>query len=76
MRHTMTKHINYGKLKRVLSNIRESIGDIDNTIIEYDKSDKKIKYIFENSLGMSIVQLRESIFDAAASLLKRNSFLY
>lgn len=69
----MTKHINYGKLKRVLSNIRESIGDIDNTIIEYDKSDKKIKAIFENSLRMSIVQLRESIFDAATSLLKSSN---
>lgn len=69
----MNKHINYGKLKRVVSNIRESIGDIDNTLIEYDKSHMTLKAIFENSLRMSIVQLRESIFDAATSLLKSSN---
>lgn len=69
----MNKHINYGKLKRVVSNIRESIGDIDNTLIEYDKSHMEMKAIFENSLRMSIVQLRESIFDAATSLLKSSN---
>ena len=69
----MNKYINYGKLKRVVSNIRESIGDIDNTLIEYDKSHMGMKAIFENSLRMSVVQLRESIFDAAASLLKSSN---
>ena len=69
----MNKHINYGKLKRVLSNSRENIGDIDNTLIKYYKSDMKMKSIFENSLRMSIMQLRESIFDVAKSLLKSSN---
>ncbi len=64
-------YYNYGRIKAISANIKESLIDLDNALEAYDKiNDSKMESIIGNSIRMSFVQIREEIFSAIASILK------
>lgn len=67
----MDGYFNYGRLKAIIANIKESINDLDNALSVYEKTeDENMKSIISNSVRMSFVQIREEIFSAVTSILK------
>lgn len=67
----MNKYYNYGRIKAIIANIKESINDLDNALDVYKTiEDNKMKSIVGNSIRMSFVQVREEIFSAITSILK------
>lgn len=67
----MNKYFNYGRMKAIIANIKESINDLDNALNAYEMlNDDNMKSIVGNSIRMSFVQIREEIFSAITSILK------
>lgn len=67
----MNKYFNYGRMKAIIANIKESINDLDNALNTYENlNDDNMKSIVGNSIRMSFVQIREEIFSAITSILK------
>ena len=65
-------YYNYGRIKAINANIKESLNDLDNAFAVYDKLkyDSNMESIIGNSIRMSFVQIREEIFSAITSILK------
>ncbi|MGY5216593.1 MULTISPECIES: hypothetical protein [Clostridium] len=65
-------YYNYGRIKAINANIKESLNDLDNAFAVYDKlkDDSNMESIIGNSIRMSFVQIREEIFSAITSILK------
>ncbi|WP_321832957.1 hypothetical protein [Clostridium butyricum] len=65
-------YYNYGRIKAINANIKESLNDLDNALAVYDKlkDDSNMESIIGNSIRMSFVQIREEIFSAITSILK------
>lgn len=65
-------YYNYGRLKGISANIKESLNDLDNALSFYNslKDNDKMEAIVGNSVRMSFVQIREEIFSAITSILK------
>lgn len=65
-------YYNYGRIKVISANIKESLTDLDNALLAYDEMKDKdnMKTIIGNSIRMSFVQIREEIFSAITSILK------
>lgn len=67
----MSKYYNYGRIKAIIANIKESINDLDNALSVYETlEDNNMQSIVGNSIRMSFVQVREEIFSAITSILK------
>lgn len=67
----MNKYFNYGRIKAIIANIKESINDLDNALYTYENlNDDNMKSLVGNSIRMSFVQIREEIFSAITSILK------
>lgn len=67
----MNKYYNYGRIKAIIANIKESINDLDNALNVYETiEDNNMKSIVGNSIRMSFVQVREEVFSAITSILK------
>ncbi len=65
-------YYNYGRIKAISANIKESLMDLDNALAVYDemKDNSNMESIIGNSVRMSFVQIREEIFSAITSILK------
>ena len=65
-------YYNYGRIKAISANIKESLMDLDNALAVYDemKDNSNMESIIGNSIRMSFVQIREEIFSAITSILK------
>lgn len=65
-------YYNYGRIKAISANIKESLMDLDNALAVYDemKYNSNMESIIGNSVRMSFVQIREEIFSAITSILK------
>lgn len=65
-------YYNYGRIKAISANIKESLIDLDNALAAYDemKDKSNMEAIIGNSIRMSFVQIREEIFSAITSILK------
>lgn len=65
-------YYNYGRIKVITANIKESLTDLDNALLAYDEMKDKdnMQTIIGNSIRMSFVQIREEIFSAITSILK------
>lgn len=65
-------YYNYGRIKAISANIKESIMDLENALKAYDemKQNNNMESIIGNSIRMSFVQIREEIFSAITSILK------
>lgn len=64
-------YYNYGRIKAISANIKESITDLNSALEAYDRiDDENMKSIIGNSIRMSFVQIREEIFSAITSILK------
>ncbi|KHD15499.1 hypothetical protein [Clostridium butyricum] len=65
-------YYNYGRIKAINANIKESLNDLDNAFAVYDKlkDDSNMESIIGNSIRMSFVQIIEEIFSAITSILK------
>ena len=65
-------YYNYGRIKAISANIKESLMDLDNALDVYSemKNKSNMESIIGNSIRMSFVQIREEIFSAITSILK------
>ena len=65
-------YYNYGRIKSISANIKESLMDLDNALAVYNEMKDKgnMESIIGNSIRMSFVQIREEIFSAITSILK------
>ena len=65
-------YYNYGRIKAISANIKESLMDLDNALAVYDemKDNSNMESIIGNSVRMSFVQIREEIFSVITSILK------
>ena len=50
----MNKYFNYGRIKAIIANIKESINDLDNALYTYENlNDDNMKSLVGNSIRMS-----------------------
>ena len=64
-------YYNFGRLKGIIANLKESINDMEKALKAYDTlNDSGFEDIIANGIRMSFVQIREEVFSAVSSILK------
>lgn len=67
----VNEYYNFGRLKGIIANLKESINDMEKALKAYDTlNDSGFEDIIANGIRMSFVQIREEVFSAVSSILK------